>query len=90
MAQRAPLIFDLVISDIGLPGMDGYQLAQALRGMNEYSNVPLIAVTGFVEYSDRERALQSGFNERLTKPINLDLLIKIIKGFSMPDGHSSQ
>ncbi|HEX8710141.1 MAG TPA: response regulator [Pyrinomonadaceae bacterium] len=70
--------FDLIVSDIGMPEMDGYQLALALRSMPGYKFVPLIAVTGFVEYSDRERALRAGFDERLTKPLNLNALLKIV------------
>jgi two-component system CheB/CheR fusion protein len=83
MVRRESSAFDLIISDIGLPEIDGYQLAEALRRLSLYEAVPMIAVTGFVEYSDRTRAIQSGFNERLTKPINLDLLIKIIKRFNL-------
>ena len=81
--------FDIVISDIGLPGMDGYQLASALRRLFGYASVPMIAVTGFVEYSDRERALQSGFDEHLTKPINLDSLIRLIKRLNPPAHRTS-
>lgn len=84
ITQRAKATFDLIISDIGLPRMDGYQLAEALRQLPGYAAVPMIAVTGFVEYADRTRALQSGFNERLTKPINLSLLTKLIRGFNVP------
>jgi two-component system CheB/CheR fusion protein len=84
--EREAEPFGLIVSDIGLPGMDGYQLAQTLRDMPRYANVPMIAVTGLVEYSDRGRALDAGFNERLTKPINLDLLIKLIKRFSSSTG----
>lgn len=83
---REPQPFDLIVSDIGLPGMDGYQLAEALRRMPVYRDVPMIAVTGLVEYTDRTRALAAGFNERLTKPINLDLLTKLIKRFSAATG----
>src|SRR6476660_140805 len=42
--------FDIIISDIGLPGMDGYGLAKELRTLGEYRSTPLIAVTGFAEY----------------------------------------
>ncbi|MFL6231205.1 MAG: response regulator [Pyrinomonadaceae bacterium] len=70
--------FDAVIADIGMPMMDGYELARALREVSGYATVPLIAVTGFVEYSNRERALEAGFNERLSKPINLSALLKLI------------
>ena len=84
IVRRETVSFDIIISDIGLPGMDGYQLAKRLRRLQAYARVPLIAVTGFVEYSDRPRALEAGFDERLTKPINLDLLIKVIKRFNSP------
>jgi CheY-like chemotaxis protein len=83
---RQPLAFDIIVSDIGLPGMDGYQLAGALRSVHGYERVPMIAVTGLVEYSDRTRALDAGFDERLSKPINLDLLIKLIKRFTSTTG----
>ena len=71
--------FEIVISDIGMPGMNGYDLAIALRGLPEYRNVPLIAVTGFSMYDDRGRALQSGFNAHMTKPINPMSLLDLIK-----------
>ncbi|MCA1593013.1 MAG: response regulator [Acidobacteria bacterium] len=71
--------FDVVISDIGMPGMNGYEFAQALRAFPAYEDVPMIAVTGFTMYTDRERALNSGFNDFLTKPINPMDLIELVK-----------
>jgi CheY-like chemotaxis protein len=71
--------FDVIISDIGMPGMNGYELAEALRALPSYEAVPLIAVTGFSMYDDRERALGSGFNDFLTKPINPMDLINTVK-----------
>jgi CheY-like chemotaxis protein len=70
--------FDVVVSDIGMPGMDGYGLAAALRSMPDYRAVPLVAVTGFDLYDDRERAMKSGFNAHLTKPINPMSLLDLI------------
>lgn len=70
--------FDAVVSDVGMPGMDGYELAAALRKLPTYATVPLIAMTGLVEHRDRHQALQAGFNHHLTKPINLNALLKII------------
>ncbi|MCA1630415.1 MAG: response regulator [Acidobacteria bacterium] len=70
--------FDVVVSDIGMPSMDGYELARALREVPGYEAVPLIAVSGFVEYSDREFALRAGFNERMSKPINLPALLELV------------
>jgi CheY-like chemotaxis protein len=71
--------FRVVISDIGMPGMSGYDLAIALRALPDYKDVPLIAVTGFSMYDDRGRALQSGFNAHMTKPINPMSLLDLIK-----------
>ena len=71
--------FDVVVSDIGMPGMNGYELAQALRRLPEYGDVPLIAVTGFSAFDDRGRAVQSGFDAHLTKPINPLSLLELIQ-----------
>jgi len=70
--------FDVVISDIGMPSMNGYQLAEALRKLPDYGQVPMIAVTGYSMYDDRERALQSGFNAHLIKPIDPTALLDLI------------
>ena len=71
--------FDAVISDIGMPGMNGYQLAEALRALPAYERTPLIAVTGFTMYDDRERARLAGFNDFLTKPINPSDLLDAVR-----------
>jgi CheY-like chemotaxis protein len=74
--------FDLIISDIGMPEMNGYQLAEALRALGVYQNIPIIAVTGYSEYDDRGRAIQAGFSAHLTKPIDpvqlLDLMNQLL------------
>jgi len=71
--------FDLVISDIGMPEMNGYQLAESLRGQADYSQTPLIAVTGYTEYDDRGRSIEAGFDAHLTKPINPSHLLDVIR-----------
>jgi CheY-like chemotaxis protein len=71
--------YDAVVSDIGMPGMNGYQLAEALRALPEYAATPLVAVTGFTMYDDRERARLSGFDDFLSKPINPSDLLDILK-----------
>lgn len=70
--------FDLIISDIGMPEMNGYQLAESLRECRDYDSTPMIAVTGYTEYDDRGRSLRAGFNAHLTKPINPSHLLKLI------------
>lgn len=71
--------YDAVVSDIGMPGMNGYQLAEALRALPEYARTPLVAVTGFTMYDDRERARLSGFDDFLSKPINPSDLLDVLK-----------
>lgn len=63
--------FDVIISDIGMPGMDGYELAKILRALPQYRSVPMVAMTGFDMYDDRDRALEAGFNTHLRKPVDL-------------------
>ena len=70
--------FSLIISDIGMPEMNGYELAESLRRRAEYQGIPIIAVTGYSEYDDRTRALQSGFNAHLTKPVDPAELLDLI------------
>ena len=70
--------FDLIISDIGMPAMNGYELAEALRRMPDYREIPLIAVTGYTEYDDRGRSLRSGFNAHMTKPIDPSQLLSLM------------
>jgi CheY-like chemotaxis protein len=71
--------FDAVISDIGMPGMNGYQLAEALRALPGYQSTPLIAVTGFTHLEDRERARRAGFDEFLHKPISPSDLLDAVR-----------
>jgi two-component system, chemotaxis family, CheB/CheR fusion protein len=71
--------FDVVVSDIGLPVMNGYELAQALRALPGFDAVPMIAVTGFSMYDDHRRSLQAGFNAHLTKPIDPKVLFQLIE-----------
>ena len=70
--------FDLIISDIGMPEMNGYELATTLRSYADYQNIPIVAVTGYSEYDDRGRALEAGFNAHLTKPIDPTRLLDLM------------
>jgi len=74
--------FDLVICDIAMPEMDGYALAKALRSLPEYQAVPIIAVTGFDQYDDRERAIEAGFDTHLKKPIDPGNFMKVIRSLT--------
>ena len=71
--------FDVVISDIGMPEMNGYELAKAIRLLPGYETVPLVAVTGYSMFDDRNRSLTSGFTEHVTKPIDPRAFLELIE-----------
>jgi CheY-like chemotaxis protein len=64
----------IVLLDIGLPGMDGYAVARALRQQPGLDRMQLIALSGYGRKEDREQARAAGFNGYLTKPVNFDEL----------------
>lgn len=70
--------FDLILSDIGMPDMDGYELIRQLRRQKHTRSLPAIALTGFGRQDDARRALKAGFNAHLSKPVTLPALIDAI------------
>lgn len=70
--------FDVALLDIGLPHIDGYQLVARLRTLPTQAGAYFVALTGYGQPSDRERALQSGFHEHLIKPVDMALLGRIM------------
>ncbi|MEP7061523.1 MAG: ATP-binding protein [Betaproteobacteria bacterium] len=71
---------EVAVLDVGLPGMDGFELAKHLRAAPESAGVVLIALTGYGQAQDRARARNAGFNHHLTKPADLGALIAFIAG----------
>jgi PAS domain S-box-containing protein len=69
---------DAVLLDIGLPGLDGYQVARLIRQTPALSHVRLIAVTGYGQHQDRERSREAGFDHHLVKPVQFDSLIETL------------
>jgi CheY-like chemotaxis protein len=65
---------DVIVLDIGLPDIDGYQVAEHLRADPRFVDVPLVAVTGYGQESDRRRARAAGIDCHLTKPVDLEAL----------------
>jgi signal transduction histidine kinase len=70
---------DVILLDIGLPVMDGYELSEKLRQFPELSSTRFIALTGYGQASDRERSKSLGFEHHLSKPIDLATLDAIIR-----------
>jgi signal transduction histidine kinase/ActR/RegA family two-component response regulator len=70
--------FELLISDISMPGMDGYELIRRLREQEGFSDIPAIAITGFGRDEDIQLARAAGFTTHLTKPLDFGVFLKIV------------
>ncbi|MEW5893597.1 MAG: response regulator [Pseudomonadota bacterium] len=82
LATEAPP--DLILLDIQLPGMDGYQVARILKGIPELAVVPIVAVTSYAMVGDRERAIACGCNGYIEKPIEPEHFFEQIARY-LPD-----
>ncbi|HEY4241475.1 MAG TPA: ATP-binding protein [Kofleriaceae bacterium] len=78
LAILAGVIPDIAILDIGLPGMDGYELAAAIQTQLGERTPRLFALTGYGQETDRERSAATGFENHLVKPINVRKLLELI------------
>jgi two-component system cell cycle response regulator DivK len=76
--EEAP---DMILIDINLPEIDGYETTIRLRQMEGMSNVPIVALTANVLKGDRERSLEAGCDGYIQKPIDVDLLPDQIAAF---------
>jgi len=70
----AEFIPEVVLIDIGLPGMDGYEVARRMRAMPAMADAYLVAMTGYGSDEDRAAGKDAGFDEYLVKPVDLDIL----------------
>jgi len=76
---------DLILMDLGLPGKDGYTLTRELRQRATTHDTPILAVTSFAMKGDRERALEAGCSDYVTKPIDrTDLLRRVHRLLGSP------
>ncbi len=76
---------DLLVSDLGLPGMDGYELLQTLRHRGPQRSLPAVAVSAYASMDDRTRALAVGFTAHVAKPIDPAALVRAL-GSALPAG----
>jgi PAS domain S-box-containing protein len=74
----------IVVSDIKMPGMDGYEFVKQLRTLPQLSSIPAIALTGFGMKQDVEKALASGYNAHLCKPVEIEQLATLITKLLTP------
>jgi len=87
LEQLQTFMPEVVLLDIGLPAMNGYELAQRLRRNPKLGGVRLVALTGYGQAEDRQRALAGGFEEHLVKPVDLQALERILAAASV-DGEN--
>jgi signal transduction histidine kinase len=73
---------DVALVDIGLPGIDGYEVARRLRGDDATRHIKLIALTGYGLADDQRRVMEAGFDLHLVKPVDINYLLEAIGGFS--------
>jgi CheY-like chemotaxis protein len=71
---------DVVLLDIGLPGMDGYEVALKMRELPGLRDIRLVAVTGYGRSDDRLRAREAGFDDHLIKPVEYAVLERTLAG----------
>ena len=78
---------DVLVSDLGMPEEDGYDLIREIRNrpLDGEARIPAIALTGYTRAQDQQRALGAGYNEVLTKPAELEVLLEAIRRVASAD-----
>lgn len=71
----------IVLMDIMMPGMDGYEAIRLMKDAKEFMHIPIIAVTAKAMAGDREKCIEAGANEYVSKPIDVDILESIMGNF---------
>jgi signal transduction histidine kinase len=79
LAAFASFIPDVVLLDIGMPGTNGYEVAEEIRHSQPGAHIKLIAITGWGQESDKERAFAAGFDHHLTKPVDTRQLSELLE-----------
>ena len=70
---------DVALVDIMMPDMDGYETMRRIRQMPETANVPLVAVTAKAMKGDRQKCLDAGASDYISKPVDIDLLLALVR-----------
>jgi CheY-like chemotaxis protein len=76
---------DLILMDIQMPGMNGLDMIRQLRAHSEWARIPIIALTALAMPGDRERCLEAGADEYLSKPASLKTLMQIMQALLHQD-----
>lgn len=81
---------DVVLLDVGLPVMNGYEVARRLREHAGYDRLRLVAVTGYGQENDRRQAKEAGFDAHLVKPVSIQRLEQTIRELTLDHGMPSR
>lgn len=84
---RAAPGIKVVLLDMMMPDMDGYEALAAIRGDRALSDRPVFAVTAQAMAGDRERCLQAGASEYISKPVDVDLLLELLQAYKVRSNH---
>lgn len=69
----------IILLDMMMPGMDGYEAMHILKSINDYKNITVVAVTAQAMPGDKEKCIEAGADDYLSKPVDVDMLVKILE-----------
>jgi CheY-like chemotaxis protein len=75
---------DIVLMDVMMPGMDGYETMRAIRKMAEFRTLPIVAITAKAMKGDREKTIEAGAWDYLAKPIEPDRMLAVLRAWLRP------
>ncbi len=87
--EPQPPPFDIVLMDLQMPEMDGYQATAKLRSDPRFADLPIIAMTAHATVEERQRCMEAGMNEHISKPIDPEALFQTVAKFYKPSASTS-
>lgn len=91
-SSAPPGTYDAILMDIMMPVMDGYEATRSIRGMGDVrpdaADIPVIAMTANAFADDRQKSMEAGMNEHITKPIDIEKMISVISEYGRKNRHS--